>query len=179
MGASDHGIPRWAGINQGNPGTGEPVEVDRTLYTGSIAKDQAKQYALPKAQAVGGAGVYQPPAPEPSNTAANATTSPSSVTPPYGENQPPEVAATQPAPYFLGGGKLGETAEPKNALEVFGKGIMDAAKQPLPQPKKMGATYPKAAIADAQVVPSVAPADPNKRMQLAQIMAQLNAGRLY
>ena len=175
--------------------TGKPIDPNRTLAenlamngesfadfvpgsnTYNQAKGQANQYALPKAQAVGGAGVYQPPAPDPSNTPANATTSPSSVTPPYGEPSP--YGGDSGTPYFLGGGKLGDKEEPKNALEVFGKGIVDASKQPLPQPRKSGITYPKAAIADAQVVPSVAPLDPNRRAQLAQIMAQLNSGRLY
>jgi hypothetical protein len=175
--------------------TGKPIDPNRTLLEnltmngesfadfvpGAKAQGQAqaKQYALPKAQAVGGAGVYQPPAPDPSNTAANATTSPSSVTPPYGEGQPPLVHEAQPVPYFLSGGKLGDTEEPKNALEVFGKGIVEASKAPLPTARKFQSQQPKAALVEGQVAPSVAPADPTRRALLAQVMAQLNSGRLF
>jgi hypothetical protein len=62
---------------------------------------------------------------------------------------------------------------------VLGKGIGDAAKAPLPQAKKSTTAYPKAAMVEGQVAPGIAPVDPNRRMQLAQIMAQLNAGKLF
>jgi hypothetical protein len=171
--------------------TGKPIDPNRTLaenlamngesfadfVPGTNTYGQAKQYALPKAQSVGGAGVYQPPAEEISNTPANATTSPSSVTPPYGENQPPEVAAAQPPPYFLAGDK--DSKEPENWLEVFGKGVSKAAEAPLPTAKKFGYQQPKAALVEGQPIAPVAPADPNRRAMLAQIMAQLNSGRLF
>ena len=171
--------------------TGKPIDPNRTLaenlamngesfadfVPGTNTYGQAKQYALPKAQSVGGAGVYQPPAEEISNTPANATTSPSSVTPPYGENQPPEVHESQPPPYFLAGDK--DSKEPENWLEVFGKGVSKAAEAPLPTAKKFGYQQPKAALVEGQPIAPVAPADPNRRAMLAQIMAQLNSGRLF
>jgi hypothetical protein len=190
-----HGIPlkRWDPSTVAlMRATGRPVDPNRTFgenlamngesFADFSPKDGAatatNQYKLPKAQAVGGAGVYQPPAPEPSNTPANATTSPSSVTPPYGQDQPPAIHELQPAPYFLGGSKTA-TAEPENWLELFGTKLGEAAKAPLPQPMKSGATYPKAAITSEAPIAPVAAADPNKRMALAQIMAQLNAGKLF
>lgn len=170
MGARDNGIPRWAGIKEG-AGTGAKVDTPVTTEKG---------------QAVGGAGVYSAPNQYglAQQRVGGATTSPSGVTPAYGENQPPEIASTQPDPYETGTG-LGQYMLPKakdherNWLEVLGAGISKAADAPLPQAKMSGTTYPKAAMIEGQVASPIAPQDPNRRAMLAQIMAQLNSGKLF
>jgi hypothetical protein len=169
-GARDNGIPRWAGIKEG-AGTGAQVDTPVTTEKG---------------MSVGGAGVYSPPNQYglAQQRVGNATTSPSGVTPPYGQDQPPEIHSTQPDPYETGTG-LGQYMLPKskdherNWLEVLGAGIQKVADAPMPGARKSAATYPKAAITEGQAVSPVAPQDPNRRAMLAQIMANLNAGRLY
>lgn len=156
MGAKNTGIGNWQGIGGGKA---------------------TNQYAMPKAQAVGGAGVYQPPGR--SNTPANATTSPSSVTPPYGQNQPADVADEQPAPVSVPYAQPKDTtADYGDMLAKFGGGLGKA----FGGAPAMGSVPkgPEDAIrTDAPAVAPVMPVDQNRRMYLAQLMAALNQQRLF
>ena len=143
------------------------------------------QYKLPSGYAerhVGGAGsspeyFKSNPAEPGTRHVGGAGSAPGNFVDP---TDPLGVGGTQPTqpdptPYFLGG----KDAKPKHWLEVFGTKLEDAAAAQLPQARKFQSSQPKAALVEGQVAPSVAPQDPNRRMALAQIMAQLNSGRLF
>lgn len=157
MGAAAEGIGDWQGIRGGRGG--------------------GKQ---PKAQAVGGAGAYQPPNQYSIGPASAATTSPSSVTPPYGQGQPSGAQPPQPGPQLVqdpnNPGRVA-AADQKSMLGAFGEGIGNIKiGAPAKRPSR---DIADAARMDAPAVAPLAPVDPNRRMMLAQLMAQLNSGRLY